>query len=450
MRNLDDGAPSDGRGRHPPLLSAAIVLAVAGIALLSGMGRGAAADRPPAVPTPGPGAQTIYSVTNPYTFTLTVQHVFTTTLGFRYSFWDDVPPLATSTYHVSAMPQIPSPFRGAVTLYASLPFLTQIVGYDYPSTTPTVCPSSCTPTRTATPALTPTLTPSRSPTKTSTPTWTPTRTVTVTPMRSATPSPTPTPSLTATRTATTTPTRTTTATLTATRTPTATATRTTVPSSTPTGGPRFVQSALGYVGSLVSSQSATFASPVASGDLIVVLASTFNFDNSSVVSSVTDNVGNVYVKAVEDPSPPTGAEEPLSVWYAANARGGSNLTVTLAVTNPGSISLAIHEYAGVTASSGVDRVQHASGTGSVASSGMTASTTQANELLVGATTFLDIATVNASAGTGYTLRQSQPSNQCCNALFTEDALAGPPGPYAATFTFAQPVSYRAVVVAFRP
>src|SRR5262249_12006206 len=72
------------------------------------------------------------------------------------------------------------------------------------------------------------------------------------------------------------------------------------------------------------------------------------------------------------------------------------------------------------------------------------------DVLFGASTFTDYLVESATAGSGYTLRQAQPNDQCCNALFTEDGLAGAPGSYAATFTYSTSLSYRAALVAFRP
>jgi hypothetical protein len=199
----------------------------------------------------------------------------------------------------------------------------------------------------------------------------------------------------------------------------------------------------------VTSQAATFASPVQGGDLIVVAIASWNGSNTATVSGVSDNFGNVYTKAVEDPSPPTSGTQPLSVWYAANVSGGSGFTVTASLASAGNLSVAIHEYSGAATSSVVDQTAHQGASGSAATSGTTAPTGQANELLFGATTHSDGTIVSATAGTGYTLRQSFANNSCCDALFTEDGTGAAAGPYAATFSYAQAVDYRAAIVAFR-
>src|SRR5579875_2061057 len=186
-------------------------------------------------PTPGPGAMSIYAVTNPNTTTLNLQHVISDASGFAYTFTSQIPAGATVEYHVRDIPQVPSPFQGSVTLYGDQPFTAQIVGYDYPG--PTI---TATATRISTP------------------------TVTATPTKIATLATSPTPS--------------------------------TSPST-----PRLVQSTHSFTGSTVSRQTASFTKPVSTGDLVVVAVSSWNTANSATVSSVSDNLGNTYTKAIEDP-----------------------------------------------------------------------------------------------------------------------------------------------------
>ncbi len=268
-----------------------------------------------------------------------------------------------------------------------------------------------------------------------------------------------------------TPTATPTATLTSTLTPTATATSTNSPTATPTSTPtptatssptptatsssasrgvgHYIQSALSFTANPVSSQTASFGNAVTSGDLIVVAVAPWNSSDIEAVSSVTDSAGNPYSKAVEDPSVPEGAVQPLSIWYAPNVVGGTNFTVTVTLQNPGAVSVAIHEYGGLAASNVVDQVGHANGNGSQATATLSAATSQANDLLFSASTFTDVSVVSATAGSNYTLRQSQPNDLCCDALFTEDQAVNVTGQYTATFSYPQAVNYRVAVVAFR-
>jgi lysophospholipase L1-like esterase len=211
----------------------------------------------------------------------------------------------------------------------------------------------------------------------------------------------------------------------------------------------YVQSSLGYTGRQVPSQTVAFPSAVASGDLVVVAISSWNSAGTATVSSVSDNFGNSYIKAVEDPSPPTGSVEPLSIWYAANVTGGAGFTVTAELSAIGNLSVAVHEYSGIATTNVIDQSGHQSGSGTVASSGTAAPTTNSDDLLFGATTHTDGSVVSATAGSGYTMRQSQSDNGCCDALFTEDELVTSIGTESSTFAYAQSVAYRAVVIAFR-
>lgn len=81
-------------------------------------------------PAASGAGMTIYAVTNPNSTTINVEHVFSNSSGFQYTFWSPVPPNTTTTYRVATMPQIPAPFNGTVTLYADAPFTARVTGYD--------------------------------------------------------------------------------------------------------------------------------------------------------------------------------------------------------------------------------------------------------------------------------------------------------------------------------
>ena len=108
------------------------LLAIVGVFVGSSRSGRAFADTSASL-TPGPGAMTIYSVTNPNSTPVNVQHVISDGSGFNYSFWSQVPAGGTAVYHLESIPQIPSPFQGTLNLYGNQPFAAQIVGYDYPT-----------------------------------------------------------------------------------------------------------------------------------------------------------------------------------------------------------------------------------------------------------------------------------------------------------------------------
>lgn len=117
----------------------------------------------------GASGMTVYRVTNPNAVPLDVEHVISDSNGFRYSFWGQIPAGQAVDYRLRDMPQVPSPFQGAVTLSANLPFTAQIVGAD-----PAATPGTATPSPSPTPALTATAT-AVPPTATASPTATATR-----------------------------------------------------------------------------------------------------------------------------------------------------------------------------------------------------------------------------------------------------------------------------------
>lgn len=213
--------------------------------------------------------------------------------------------------------------------------------------------------------------------------------------------------------------------------------------------PQYVQSALAKNGGTVASLSITLPSAVTTGNTIVVAVSTWNASNNAAVSSVIDNFGNSYTKAVEDPTPNTGAVEPLSIWYSQNVKGGSNFKVTATTQESASITIAAHEYGGVVTVGVLDQTHHQSLTGSPVSSGLTFTTTQASEVLFGAANYQDVVNLSATAGTGYSLRQSQTDNNCCEVLYTEDQVVSTTGQYQSTFIFSQSLTYRAAIVTLK-
>jgi hypothetical protein len=132
----------------------------------------------PDAPTPGPGAATVYEVVNGNAAPLVVSHQFENLqLTPVFSFSDTVPASGSTEYHVNAMPAIPTNWAGQVVLSADSPFDAAVIGYDYPTATPTATASStatASATMTASPSRTSTASPS--PTRTFTPSTTPTPT----------------------------------------------------------------------------------------------------------------------------------------------------------------------------------------------------------------------------------------------------------------------------------
>lgn len=194
----------------------------------------------------------------------------------------------------------------------------------------------------------------------------------------------------------------------------------------------------------VPSYSVSFVNPVSNGNTVIVAVSDYSYAPANVVS-VTDNKGNVYTKAVSDPVTPSGNSQ-MSIWYATNVVGGSNLTITATSNeNYAYLTLAAHEYSGL---SNVDVVSNQSGTGTIATSGLTPTTTQSNELVFGAFLHESGGVITGSPDVNFTLRESQPSGNY-EPLFTEDSVVSSVAQYEAILTFSSSTGWRGVVATFK-
>jgi hypothetical protein len=178
----------------------------------------------------------------------------------------------------------------------------------------------------------------------------------------------------------------------------------------------FIQVAAAVPQSSPTSVVVPYASAQTAGDLNVVVVGWNN--STSTVQSIQDSAGNIYNLAI---GPTTGTSLRQSIYYASNIKSGSNtITVTFnqATAFP---DVRILEYRGVTTP---DVVAGASGSGTTANSG-SATTTAANELIVGANT---VATLTSGPGSGFTTRIiTSPDGD-----IAEDRVVTSAGSYSAT------------------
>src|SRR5258706_1112557 len=142
-----------------------------------------------------------------------------------------------------------------------------------------------------------------------------------------------------------------------------------------------------------------YASAQAAGDLNVVVVG-WN-DATALVSSVADTLGNTYVRAV-GPTVRAGSAT-QSIYYAANiaaaAANANTVTVTFNVAAVNA-DIRIAEYRGIATSNPVDVTAAAVGSSTSTDSGA-ATTTNANDLLVGANV---VQKHTSGPGTSYTSR----------------------------------------------
>ena len=167
-----------------------------------------------------------------------------------------------------------------------------------------------------------------------------------------------------------------------------------------------------------SALTTAYSSQQAAGNLNVVAVMWGG--TTRAVSSVTDSRGNRYALAV-GPTTATGLSS--AIYYAKNIAGGSNaVTVTFNGT-AAYPNVNVLEYSGLDTANPLDVSAAATGSGTTANSG-SATTTSANELIVGA----------GNPTSGFTGAGSGFSNRAINGFggISEDRVVSSSGSYNAT------------------
>jgi hypothetical protein len=202
--------------------------------------------------------------------------------------------------------------------------------------------------------------------------------------------------------------------------PTPTPTPNPTPSPTPIPSPIiFKQVNAATPQSPMSSVAVAYNATQVAGDLNVIVVG-WN-DTVASVSTVTDSKGNPYTLAI---GPTLGSGASQSIYYAKNITAGAN-TVTVTFNQAAQyVDIRVLEYSGLSTTSPLDKVAGATGAAATANSG-SASTTAANELIVGA----GITSGGFSAaGTGFTVRIITSPD----ADIAEDQIVSVQGTYNAT------------------
>jgi hypothetical protein len=164
--------------------------------------------------------------------------------------------------------------------------------------------------------------------------------------------------------------------------------------------PAYVQST--SIQQLSNVVTLTLPSVSTSGNLIVL---SFNHSDQSIsVSSVTDSAGNSYTLAV---GPTNWGTEKAYTYYAANIKGGSQITITITLSAAPSLygEFYVAEYSGVATTNPLDQTSVGTGTGTAFDSG-SKTTTQASELIYG---FVDSGG-NATVDPSFTARETLNQN----------------------------------------
>lgn len=200
-----------------------------------------------------------------------------------------------------------------------------------------------------------------------------------------------------------------------------------------------VQSTSNYVSVAAADNAKAFAGNNTAGNLIVV--SIHWAAIARTLSSVVDSAGNTYYEAV---TVDTDTGVALSIWYAMNCVGGAN-TVTVTWSGATISTIAIHEYSGLLTSGALDKTASADSggvAGTSASSGSTATTTVATELVFGATASANNAG-GFTAGADFTERTDNARHE------SEDRIVAAKAAYAASSTFVNSVLWVCQVATFK-
>src|SRR5262249_29881550 len=142
--------------------------------------------------------------------------------------------------------------------------------------------------------------------------------------------------------------------------------------------------------------------------------------------SCTDTLGNTFVQAATQAQPSDSHQ--IYVHYGLSRSSGPD-TVTCTVSGAATIiSMAIHEYSGVT---GLDKTHSANGTGTTVNSASTATTSAANELL-----FVNVGFSGSGKsvppGASYTSRSVVTNGLGNLDMFSEDRIVSATGSYNGT------------------
>jgi len=211
------------------------------------------------------------------------------------------------------------------------------------------------------------------------------------------------------------------------------------------GVPKFVQSAVASTGTAVTSMTLKLG-PVARGDLLVGWFAQYNATGQVAVS---DSVNGAWTRAASTTWHGGTAPGDVALYYLANAAAApSGLTITIASTTATYMQGGAAEYSGVATVNPLDQVVIATGSGTSADSGLTASVGP-GELVYGGMTATNGAgtlTPGASQGVAFVKRAQNTSG----SPGEEGHTASPARQQHAGFTFPTSTQWFVVCAVFKP
>jgi hypothetical protein len=208
------------------------------------------------------------------------------------------------------------------------------------------------------------------------------------------------------------------------------------------GGINLVQHANQDAGVTTTSRPLAFPSNNTSGNWIGVC---IRAGAAGETFTVTDSNGNNYHNAIQFNQTADGTTN--AIFYAENIRGGSN-TVSVSDSASGTLRFAILEFSGVAASGSLDVEGSAQGNNASPGSTATASTTANGDLLLGAIITGD--PENFTAGPGYSIVESVPTQPGAAKLIAEYQVQGPEATPTASAMLGTADAWAAAIAAFKP
>lgn len=187
----------------------------------------------------------------------------------------------------------------------------------------------------------------------------------------------------------------------------------------------FVIAWVGAQGNSVTSVTATGINTTGANFIAVAVTDNLTL---AAVNPVTDSNTNTYQKALG----PLGAGDNVYQYYAESPTVGASHTIT-ATSSAGSsfLTLCAAAYSGMASSSTIDKTQSGTGTGTSLDSGNTATTSQADELLIGNGTVSTGGSVTWSAGASYTNRATVTNADIGGIGYIEERIVAATGAYSA-------------------
>ena len=195
-------------------------------------------------------------------------------------------------------------------------------------------------------------------------------------------------------------------------------------------------------GSGVTSLSQSFPNANTAGNTIIAFV---RASSTSQTATLTDTRGNRYVAAVQQSQSSDGHQ--IYIFYAANIASGTNtVTATFSGTN-NHPWLAIFEYSGLSSANPLDVTASAQGSDASPSTGNTAQTHAANELIFAGLGLPSSSSVSVSAAGGASLELQEP-NAVGSRGAGEDAVVSSIGSFSGSFTLSSAANWSAAVATF--